>query len=98
MLMARPFVYKDPKASSILCKWPALSSTKWRNRGNRDTGRSPKTPKPGAFDANGPPFRLQSGKTRETGIQDDPQRLPNLEHLMLLARPFVYKDPQAWSI
>ena len=27
----------------------------------------------------------------ETGIQDDPQRPPNLEHLMLMARPFVYK-------
>ena len=77
MLMARPFVYKDP-----------------------------------AFDANGPPLRLQSGKTGETGMQDDPQRPPNLEHLMLMARPFVYKvrkpgkpghrtipkDPQTWSI
>ena len=45
-------------------------------------------------------------------MQDDPQRHPNLEHLMLMARPFVYKvgkpgkpgyrtipkDPQTWSI
>ena len=37
------------------------------------------------------PFVYKVGKPGETGIQDDPQRPPNLEHLMLMARPFVYK-------
>ena len=36
------------------------------------------------------PFVYKVAKTGETGIQDDPQRPPNLEHLMLMARPFVY--------
>ena len=76
---------------SILWSRPTLSFT---NHETGDAGRglwptlSSFTPSLEHLVVYGPPFRLQTGKSEETGIQADPQDPHSPEHLLVYHSPF----------